>query len=91
MRTVGVWVAAVALVVSVAFQVEERQDRKALLGEQRYQSCMAQEIGSATDLLLLESSGADEAVSGTRAVQLDEAMSRCRKAFPHTTTPTTVR
>ena len=101
-RTVGIWIVAVALVALLAVDVEERSQRRQILDEQRYQSCMAQQIGIGVNLLALEGrqrviSGGDETSvlrpQGDRDVSmsLDEAIKRCSDAFPHSTTPTTAR
>ena len=101
LRTLGIWVIAAAAVASVALQLEERQDRATLLNEQRYQSCMAQNIGGAVNLLQLDtaarlSAGGDEdsiyqGEGRQLPTNLDEAISRCSGRFAHTTTPTTAR
>lgn len=97
-RTIGIWVIAIAALVSVTLQIEARGQRADLLREQRYQSCMAQITGGATNLLLLDTSIRSEggtsifAGEGHRlAPNNDEAISRCSRRFRHTTTPTTAQ
>lgn len=88
LRSLGIWVIAAAAITSVALQLEEREDRTVLLNEQRYQSCMAQQIGGAVNLERLEAvfplSDQDRRQLTTN---LDEGIGRCSRRFPHTTTP----
>ena len=95
-RTIGIWVVAIAALISVALQIEAREQRADFLSEQRYQSCMAQITGGATNLLLLDASirggGGTTLFAGEGrrlAPNNDEAISRCSRRFRHTTTPTT--
>ncbi len=100
LRTLGIWVIAAAAASSVLLQLEERRDRTALMNEQRYQSCMAQNIGSAVTLAQLDATvrtagGDDNSIFKSEgnqlAMKLDEGISRCSRRFPHTTTPTTAK
>ena len=95
MRPLATWLIAFALVLLVGLQIEERQDRKAALNEQRYQSCMAEVTGFNLNYLALDTFYArvhdpgvapldDEALQAT-----DEAMKRCGSHFDHTSPPTT--